>query len=159
MTQEEIKKNISEILDAWEARDLKGRREFYHDLRHVLEDTSIRRRYMKLPCEFRNGIHHALHPYEDNPDIRVLCPHCGKYSGMRATTSPASTASGYWAIVENDGQLFLDWDNDYEVDVSDLEFICDECGENMASWLGGLEELWAKQQEQSTNEKLGILGQ
>lgn len=159
MTKEEIAKHLTEILDAWEAEDDKGRRDFFTNLRQVLETGTIRRRYLKLHPQFRQALYRAMYPYDEDPDIEVTCPHCGKRTSLVATASDQSTASGYWRVVESDGHLYLDWHENYECEVSNLLYECEECGESLAGDLYELEELWAKQREQSTNESLGILGQ
>ena len=117
----------------------------------------FREAFMQLPCVERAAIYNALYPYTE-ARVSVICPNCGARVVVDATTTTMSTANGYWAVVATDGRLYLDWNYDYEVDVSSLEYLCPKCGQQIAGSLDELEDLWKDQQKQTTNEELGILG-
>ena len=117
----------------------------------------FREAFMQVPYVERAAIYNALYPYTE-ARVSVICPHCGARAAVDATTTATSTANGYWAVVATDDRLYLDWNDDYEVEVTGLEYLCPHCARQIAGSLDELEDLWKDQQKQTTNEELGILG-
>lgn len=157
MQSDDIKKSLLAALAPFITDDDKANRDNLTELIAVLRSSEFRRLYTKIPTNYRNSIHNSLYPYEECR-VAVKCPHCGARVDVDATTTSSSTANGFWAVVVTEGRLYLDWNDDYEVEVNDLEYLCPKCAQQIAGSLDELEALWRDQQKQTISEELGILG-
>ena len=152
-----MKKSLLDLMQSFTTTDGKCNRDELTEFVSLLKSDEFRTLHRKLPQIDRNIIYAALYPY-DECRVEVKCPHCGKTARVDAVTTAMSPADGYWAVVKCDDQLFLDWDNDFEVDVSALEYRCCECDAVIAHSLSDIEDMRKEQQKTTISEELGILG-
>lgn len=137
-SDDELRVSIKQLISA-----LAGYRNAYHK---------------RVPTHVRNEVYDALYPYDEDRDMQIVCPHCRKNTYLEASTSLESTADGWWSVVKTDDRFFLDWHDDFDVDVQGIEFRCQECGSLLTCDLDSLKEMYDEQRKSSTNEELGILG-
>lgn len=78
-------------------------------------------------------------------DVMFKCPRCGEITQAYARVDEFSHASGTAEIINNDGQLVIDWDS-LDADIA-FEYVCSQCDEPIAGSLDELEGIVRKYEE------------